>query len=467
VVNSVRRIQAIAKFLIIGLFTLSLSACVAMAPQQQPQPELVQPEPEEEVETLPAPPDALSPSQRVRKALQQLEHGEYEDARLQLTWALQEKPTLQIASNLLEQIDVDPIDHLGMKSFFYDVEPGDSLSIIAKKFLSDPLKFVVLARYNKLENPSKLAPGQRIRVPGVMPERKSSKPKPKRKPKLKPTQPKPAPTVEKASEPTPVAEEPSAPAPVAEESSKSILPAPMPTGQVIDKTQIKEPSPSPYEAPVEESVAIEPPSTEPVVEKQPITMTVEEAVSSARGLHSEGNLSAAIYLLEDEISQHPSAEELPKLLANYYNEHADQLINQGDLDNARTTLEKLIILDSADDDAINKLIAVEDKIEAQKLLATALDHQTAGNLEEAYQTYTQVLTYDPENLKAKKSQLTVRNQLTDSYHRRAMQLFRKQDLDEAIVFWNKILKLSPNHPLASGYKARALEMKQQLQKINQ
>jgi hypothetical protein len=48
-----------------------------------------------------------------------------------------------------------------------------------------------------------------------------------------------------------------------------------------------------------------------------------------------------------------------------------------------------------------------------------------------------------------------------------MQLFRKQELDQAIVFWNKILELNPNHPLAPGYKARALEMKQQLQKIDQ
>ncbi|MEW8428433.1 MAG: tetratricopeptide repeat protein, partial [Candidatus Thiodiazotropha sp.] len=83
----------------------------------------------------------------------------------------------------------------------------------------------------------------------------------------------------------------------------------------------------------------------------------------------------------------------------------------------------------------------------------------------AYQTYGQVLTYDPENQIAKDSLLVVRDQLTDSYHRRAMQLFRKQELDDAIGFWNKILELNPNHSLAPGYKARALEMKQQLQKI--
>ncbi|MEW8314323.1 MAG: tetratricopeptide repeat protein [Candidatus Thiodiazotropha endolucinida] len=438
--DSVNNIQDFAKHLTIILFILSLSACVAMGPQQQPEP--VQAEPQEEVETIPTPPDSLTPSQRVRKALQQLEQGDYENARLQLAWALQEKPTLQIATNLLEQMDADPIDYLGMKSFFYDVEPGDSLSIIAKKFLNDPLKFVILARYNKLENPSKLAPGQRIRVPGVMPERKKPKPKPKTPP------PEPAPVVQEIPESTP-------------DEETTVTPDLM-TGEV----QIDEPSLTMPEgqAPLESEEPLQPP-VELAVEEQPAAMTAEEALSTAMGLHAEGNLSAAIYLLENQISQLPNAQELPKLLAGYYNEHADQLINRGDLDNARTILEKLIILDSSDDAAINKLILVEDKIEAQKLMRAAQDKQTAGNLEEAYQTYNQVLTYDPDNSAAQASQLSIRDKLTNSYHRRAMQLFRKQELDEAIAFWNKILALNPNHSLAPGYKARALEMKQQLQKI--
>ncbi len=448
-----RNIQDFLKILIITLFALSISACVALGPQQQPEP--VEEEPQEQAEVIPPPPDSLTPSQRVRKALEQLEHGEYENARLQLTWALQEKPTLQIATNLLQQMDADPIDHLGMKSFFYDVEPGDSLSIIAKKFLNDPLKFVILARYNKLENPSKLAPGQRIRVPGVMPERKRPKPKPKPKP--------PQPEAEAA----PMVQEPVEPAASSGMTTDQPAETPEPaaeTGQ-IEASTISIP-----EEPEQLQVEIEEPSQQPAElpgETEPAAMTAEEALSSAMGLHAEGNLSAAIYLLENEISQHPNAKELPQLLAGYYDKHADLLINQGSLDNARTTLEKLIILDSSNDAAINKLILVEDRIEAQKLMQTAQDQQTAGSLEEAYQTYSQVLTYDPDNQSAKDAQVVVRDQLTDSYHRSAMQLFRKQELDEAIGFWNKILELNPNHPLAPGYKARALEMKQQLQKIDQ
>jgi tetratricopeptide (TPR) repeat protein len=443
--DSIEGIRDILRFIIIGLFTLTISACVALGPQQEPQP--VEPEPVEEVAPFPPPPpDSLNPSKRVRKALQLLEQGDYTNARLQLAWALQEKPTLQIASNLLEQMEVDPIDYLGMKSFFYNVEPGDSLSIIAKKFLNDPLKFVILARYNKLENPSKLAPGQRIRVPGVMPERKRKKPKPK-----------PTTITKETPEPTPISTtqvEQAMDTPESETANNLIEELPLSTPEETEQLPI-------------ESKNITQPPADVTVDNQPLAKTADEVIISARGLHGEGNLSAAIYLLEDEIGQHPDAKALQKLLAGYYNEQADLQINRADLEKARGTLEKLIILDSSNDAAINKLIQVEDKIEAKKLLHAAHDQEMANDLEAAHETYTQVLTYDPEDPQAKESQLRVRGKLTDNYHRRAMQLFRKQDLDEAIAFWNKILKLNPNHPLAAGYKARALEMKQQLQKFGQ
>ncbi|MCU7849569.1 MAG: LysM peptidoglycan-binding domain-containing protein [Candidatus Thiodiazotropha sp. (ex Lucinoma kastoroae)] len=431
-----RNTQDFARILIITLFTLSIIGCEALGPRKQPEP--VEPEPQEEVQTIPQPTDSLTPSQRVRKALQQLEHGDYENAHNQLTWALQEKPTLQIATNLLQQMEADPIEYLGLKSFFYDVEPGDSLSIISKKFLNDPLKFVILARYNKLDNPSKLAPGQRIRVPGVMPDRKKSKPKPKK------SQPKP----ELVSDPVQVESQTMAETPEMATLRPEIIEQP----NEMVPTETTDDQPKEIQEAAEEST-------------EPPPATAQETIRSAKGLRSDGGLDAAIYQLESESSNHPRSKEIQSLLASYYNEYADQQINQGNLNDARVTLEKLIILDSSDEAAINKLILVEDKIEAQKLFQNAQDQQNAGKLEEAYQTYAQVLTYDPDNTAAKDAQLMTRDKLTDSYHRQAMQLFRKQELDEAIGYWNKIIELNPNHSLAPGYKARALEMKQQLQKI--
>ncbi|MEJ2463944.1 MAG: hypothetical protein P8098_20290, partial [Candidatus Thiodiazotropha sp.] len=86
-------------------------------------------------------------------------------------------------------------------------------------------------------------------------------------------------------------------------------------------------------------------------------------------------------------------------------------------------------------------------------------------LENAYQMFTQSLVYDPENSRTKEAQSACRDKLTDDYHREAMSYFRHQELDQAIVLWDRILDMDPGHPLASGYRARAMELKQKLEKI--
>jgi Tfp pilus assembly protein PilF/LysM repeat protein len=435
-VKVVTRIQDFGKTFIIAVAALSLGACELMGPRKQE--EAVVQEPEVEVEPMPPiPTDSLTPHQRVRKALDQLQHGDYENARNQLDWALLDKPNLEIAKDLLEQMDADPIEYLGLKNFFYDVQPGDTLSLIAKTFLNSPFKFVILARYNKLENPSKLASGQRIRVPGEMPEVV--------KPKIRSvTKPKPEPEIETEPVVQPTSIEP---------TPKEIL-----TDLPPEPTQEPSIVPAVTEAEPKAQVETQPPP-------EPSIPSIEDIIDSARQLRAENDLPAAIYLLESEINRQPESQEIHPILANYYTEHADQLFEQNDLEGARNILEKLIILDASDNNAVNQLILVEDIIESKKLFEKAINLEQDGEYEQAYHTYGQVLTYDPNNPIAKEAQLKVRKQLTNNYHRQAMQLFRKQELDQAIAFWNKILELDPNHSLAPGYKARALEMKQQLQRI--
>ena len=438
------------KFLFIVISVLALSACQLTGPKKAEQPVAQEPEPIEE--TIPPPTDSLTPNQRVRKALQHLQQGDYESAHNQLSWALMDDPEHSRANHLLEQMDADPIEYLGLKNFFYDVQPGDSLSLIAKNFLNDPYKFVILARYNDLDNPSKLAPGQRIRVPGIMPEKVKIKAKPKAKH---------SPETELTEKPVKTEAKPITSSDPETDSPQVVEPQPVTTAQPVtdvettsETAQIVEPE-TPLNQPEETEAS--------AVDNLPSS---DDALNSARQLHAEKDLPAAIYLLESENSRHPEAAEIRTQLASYYTEYANQLIKQDDLEGARETLEKLIILDASDNSAINQLIYVEDKIEARKLLQKGQNEERGGQYQTAYRTYGQVLTYDPDNLSAQESQVRVRNQLTDSYHRQAMQLFRRQELDEAIGYWNKILELDPNHSLAPGYKARALEMKQQLQRID-
>jgi tetratricopeptide (TPR) repeat protein len=431
-------IRTLRKLALLISATMAVSACQTFVIPQLPDPnapkEVVaeEPTPPSEPEVLP-PPDDLHPSKRVKKALQLLEQGDYENARNQLNWALQEKPGLQIADNLIQQIDANPIDYLGVKNFYYQVESGDSLSIIAGKFLHDPMKFVILARYNKLDNPSNLAPGDRIRIPGQMPEDLWHKPqKKRRRAKIKPPANKTAVSAESQQTTTTM------PTPLRDQSDWKQPP------QVSTDTSIPKPPAQPAEPP--------PP-------------TLEQVLATAKAMYASGDLPDAISQLEIEGGRYAHDKQLQELQIGFYKEYAEQLNQQGDLEQARTMLEKAILLDATNEQAIKDLIQVEDKLESKKLFRVGSDHLNRGELESAYESFTQSLTYDPDNTQAKEAQDVCRDRLTNDLHRNAMSHFHHQELDQAITLWNKILILDPGHSLAPGYRARAMEMKQKLEKI--
>jgi tetratricopeptide (TPR) repeat protein len=53
----------------------------------------------------------------------------------------------------------------------------------------------------------------------------------------------------------------------------------------------------------------------------------------------------------------------------------------------------------------------------------------------------------------------------ESYHKKAMVLYRKQELGQAIQVWDKILQLDPNYELAKQYKAKALELQRKIEQL--
>jgi hypothetical protein len=135
----------------------------------------------------------------VTTAIEQLELGQEEQAEVALRQVLQAEPGHRQAQMLLKQIKDDPIALLGRDSFPYRVQPGESLSKIAQRFLGDPYLFYGLARYNGIKVPRQLAGGQMIRVPGKAPATQTPTPAP----------PAPAP----APPPAPTTAPPPVPAP--------------------------------------------------------------------------------------------------------------------------------------------------------------------------------------------------------------------------------------------------------------
>jgi tetratricopeptide (TPR) repeat protein len=105
----------------------------------------------------------------VSSALELLELGKEEEASAELQRALAIEPGHRLALNLQRQISADPVSVLGRESFMYRVQPGETLSRIAQRFMGDVHLFYILARYNDIKVPKLLSGGQLVRVPGKVP----------------------------------------------------------------------------------------------------------------------------------------------------------------------------------------------------------------------------------------------------------------------------------------------------------
>jgi tetratricopeptide (TPR) repeat protein len=126
-----------------------------------------------------------------------LEVGNEEQALAEIQRALQVDPANRLAQSLLKQIQTDPQVLLGREHFVYRVEPGESLSRIAGRFLKDVHLFYALARYNDIKVPRQLQGGQQIKVPGRQPPPVQPPPPPPPPPPAPPPAPvKPVPAPE-------------------------------------------------------------------------------------------------------------------------------------------------------------------------------------------------------------------------------------------------------------------------------
>jgi tetratricopeptide (TPR) repeat protein len=175
---------------------------------------------EAKVEAPPPPPPpppkpvVHSPEQAralTRDALEPLQAGDEEKARVMLEQAQLLDPGYELPRRLLQQIFSDPQRDYGSQSFTYRVERGDTLATIAQRFLNDKYLFYALAKYNDIKVPKNLTVGQTIRIWGKPPRvapprvaaaesalepRVAEPPRPQVEAPAKPPEPPPAPAPE-------------------------------------------------------------------------------------------------------------------------------------------------------------------------------------------------------------------------------------------------------------------------------
>lgn len=178
------------------------------------------PKPPKPLESPPEPPQSALSSAELQKlvvaAEEALQEGHEERARVDLQRVLDAEPGHRLAQVLMRQIQETPESLYGRETASYMLRANDSLSRVAQRCFSDVHMFYVIARYNKIEVPSRVAQGQVIRVPARCAAAVPPPPPPAPPPSPQP-QPSPPPAPTPAPSPQPV------PAPVANKATDAAL----------------------------------------------------------------------------------------------------------------------------------------------------------------------------------------------------------------------------------------------------
>ena len=111
------------------------------------------------------PTPGIAARERFQVAINALQQGDSPRAAVELKAYLAEVPNSTPARNLLTQVET-PLEMLyPAESFNVQLQQNETLSSLAGIYLGDVLGFYGLARYNGIENPSRVSVGQTIRIP--------------------------------------------------------------------------------------------------------------------------------------------------------------------------------------------------------------------------------------------------------------------------------------------------------------
>lgn len=303
-------------------------------------------------------------------AIDDLRKGDTEKAKKRLARILLMAPDNHSASDLLRQITSEPQEYFPVPGAFpYTLGPSDSLITVADRFLGDPMKFHILARYNGLSSAVQVYAGQTIRVPG-------------------------------------------------NQSDSS-------------------------------SLAVAPPSR----------------YDQAKLRYEQGDTSGALKILESQLSNTPGDGTARKLLRRIFLEKIGSELDKANFDGAEQLADRALNALPSDKRILQKKVEMGKKRKVMELYQSARTSLQADDKLEAFSRLQQVLELQPDYQPALQILNTLNADVVEIFHREAMQSYRRQQLDQAISYWDRLLNIAPNHEQAMLYRDRAQQLKQQLNQL--
>ena len=104
-------------------------------------------------------------------------------------------------------------------------------------------------------------------------------------------------------------------------------------------------------------------------------------------------------------------------------------------------------------------------LRAEQQLLTAKQYADRSQFDDSYELLLNAWNKVGKPLEENILFTTTRNKVSENYHQKALRLYRNQKLDDALVFWEKILAINPNDDLALVYQDRVKALQNKLENL--
>ncbi len=147
---------------------------------------------------------------------------------------------------------------------------------------------------------------------------------------------------------------------------------------------------------------------------------------------------------------------------------AENYVQKGEWQNALDSYSNVLSLDPQNSRATQGRQLAQTKLQVQTLIANGEARLNEQKFLEAINIFQKALERDPDNEKAKTSLNAAKEQMSKLIEKvfvEGINLYAQDNYQDAINKWNQVLKLDPNHKSALEYKQQAEERLQALRKI--